>query len=210
MAGSKRMSADEKRQVILDIYHRTKQVFTEKEIVTLAAKAGVNANTILDVNNSLIDDGLVDKEKIGGSNYFWSFPAKKDRLVQLQHQQNLQAVELLQSQVRDATVALAEAQRGREDVDGVRVEQLQRLDALGRERGRLVTELAELQENDPQALADLEHELQLVTAAAHRWTDNIFNCKAYLIKKRGMDKKEVHRVLGITGTFDYPEDKIPK
>lgn len=39
------MSADEKRQVILDIYHRTKQVFTEKEIVTLAAKAGVNANT---------------------------------------------------------------------------------------------------------------------------------------------------------------------
>jgi hypothetical protein len=167
-------------------------------------------SSILDVNNSLIDDGLVDKEKIGGSNYFWSFPAKKDRLVQLQHQQNLQAVELLQSQVRDATVALAEAQRGREDVDGVRVEQLQRLDALGRERGRLVTELAELQENDPQALADLEHELQLVTAAAHRWTDNIFNCKAYLIKKRGMDKKEVHRVLGITGTFDYPEDKIPK
>jgi hypothetical protein len=159
-------------------------------------------SSILDVNNSLIDDGLVDKEKIGGSNYFWSFPAKKDRLVQLQHQQNLQAVELLQSQVRDATVALAEAQRGREDVDGVRVEQLQRLDALGRERGRLVTELAELQENDPQALADLEHELQLVTAAAHRWTDNIFNCKAYLIKKRGMDKKEVHRVLGITGTFD--------
>lgn len=42
---SKRMSKDEKRQVVLGIYHKTKSVFTEKEIHTLAAKAGVNANT---------------------------------------------------------------------------------------------------------------------------------------------------------------------
>ena len=39
------MSADEKRKVILDIYHKTKQVYTEKEIITLATKAGVNSNT---------------------------------------------------------------------------------------------------------------------------------------------------------------------
>lgn len=39
------MSADEKRKVILDIYHKSKAVYTEKEIITLAAKAGVNANT---------------------------------------------------------------------------------------------------------------------------------------------------------------------
>ena len=41
---TKRMSAAEKREAILDIYHKTKQVYTEKEIHTLAAKAGVNAN----------------------------------------------------------------------------------------------------------------------------------------------------------------------
>ena len=45
MAGSKRMSAEEKRQAILGIYHQTKQVYTEKEILALASKAGVNANT---------------------------------------------------------------------------------------------------------------------------------------------------------------------
>ena len=42
---TKRMSVDEKRKVILDIYHKTKAVYTEKEIVSLATKAGVNANT---------------------------------------------------------------------------------------------------------------------------------------------------------------------
>lgn len=40
-----RMSMDEKRRTILDIYHRTKEVYTEKEIIILASKAGVNQNT---------------------------------------------------------------------------------------------------------------------------------------------------------------------
>ena len=39
------MSAEEKRQTILSVYHTTKEVFTEKEILALAAKAGVNANS---------------------------------------------------------------------------------------------------------------------------------------------------------------------
>lgn len=43
--GAKRMSKDEKRKAVLDIYHTTKQVYTEKEILSLASKAGVNANT---------------------------------------------------------------------------------------------------------------------------------------------------------------------
>jgi hypothetical protein len=42
---TKRMSAEEKRQTILKIYHGSKEVYTEKEIVALASKAGVNGNT---------------------------------------------------------------------------------------------------------------------------------------------------------------------
>mmetsp|Transcript_106469 Transcript_106469/g.159256 ORF Transcript_106469/g.159256 Transcript_106469/m.159256 type:complete len:135 (+) Transcript_106469:128-532(+) len=63
MGGTKRMSMEEKRKVILEIYHKTEQVYTEKEIIALAAKAGVNSNSIPDVHQSLIDDGLVEKEK---------------------------------------------------------------------------------------------------------------------------------------------------
>jgi hypothetical protein len=39
------MSAEEKRKVVLDLYHGSKTVYTEKEILSAAAKAGVNANT---------------------------------------------------------------------------------------------------------------------------------------------------------------------
>lgn len=225
--------------------------------------------SVADINQSLIDDGLVDKEKLGGSNYFWSFPAKKDRVAQLQHEKVLGAIQQLKSSIDEAHAALQDAKRGREendvpaatavhetsneeeesnmdkeetkattgqesskdngggddgtkeapDADGAmpppppakklktvaalgRAAKLLRLDEIAKQRAAAVAELDALKENDPQALADLEKELQLVQQAANRWTDNIFNCKTYLTKKRGMDKKEALKILGITGTFD--------
>jgi len=199
------MSAEEKRQVVLGIYHKTKSVYTEKEILSLATKAGVNANTVADVNQGLVDDGLVDKEKIGGSNYFWSFPAKKDRIVQIKHEQTLQSITSLQTKISASSAKLADAKRGREDEDGERSRKLARLAELDKERKAAQSELEKLKENDPRAIADLEKELKFVTEAANRWTDNIFQCKSYLTKKRGLHSKEANRILQITDAFDYPE-----
>lgn len=200
------------------IYHKTQQVYTEKEIIALAAKAGVNANSIPEIHQSLVDDGLVEKEKIGGSNYCWSFKAKKDRMAQKSHQQTLDTIQELKPKVEEASAQLADAKRGREEEvelqqgntedDAVttrttnRAAKLQRLNELEQRKSKILAELESLKENDPAALADLEKELKLVTSAAHRWTDNIFECKSYLVKKRGMDKKEAMRILGITSAFD--------
>jgi hypothetical protein len=184
--------------------------------------------SVADVNISLIDDGLVEKEKIGGSNYFWSFPGKKDRLAQLEHQQTLEEIERLQGVLQETTSQLADAKRGREeDGEGGRAAKLKRLATMTKERTALEVEYAKLKENDPQVVADLEKELGLVTQAAHRWTDNIFQCQTYLVKKRGMEKKQVVRVLARPSTkmcneestiattlvslvsFSYPLDTVP-
>lgn len=151
---------------------RYAEVYTEKEILALISKAGVNAGE--EVNNALVDDGLVDKEKIGGSNFFWSFPGKKDRLLQIQYETLLEEIEASKIRLADAESKLADAKRGREDEDGERATKLARLAALEKEKQSLTTELESLKENDPQALADLEQEYKLVLAAANRWTDNIF------------------------------------
>lgn len=42
---TKRMSLEDKRNTLLGIYHETKQVYTEKEIVALGSKAGILTNT---------------------------------------------------------------------------------------------------------------------------------------------------------------------
>lgn len=157
---------------------------------------------VADVNQNLVDDGLVEKEKIGGANYFWSFPAKRDRKMQIDYEQTLASIELLKTKITEASAHLADAKRGREDEDGERAKKLARLATLTKERQAAEEELDSLKENDPQALADLEKELKLVKEAANRWTDNIFTCKAYLTKKRGLDNKEAYRILGITSAFD--------
>lgn len=184
------------------------RVYTEKEIVALSTKAGVNAGTCADVNQALVDDGLVDKAKIGGSNYFWSFPGKKDRQLQLKHEENLASIDKVGPVIAEAETKLADAKRGREDEDGERPKKLRRLAELTQQTRAATEELSKLKENDPQALADLDHELKLVYQAAERWTDNIFNCKSYLTKKRSMTSKEANRLLGISDGFDYPE--MPK
>jgi len=217
------MSAEEKRKVILGIYHKDQQVYTEKEILSLAAKAGISANSIPDIHQGVIDDALVEKAKIGGSNYFWSFRAKKDRMAQIQHGKTLELIEEIKPKVAEAEARLSDAKRGREEDDeedgdedkgcksapsgGGRAKKLARLTQLGKEKAALEKELEKLKENDPAALADLEKELRFVTQAAHRWTDNIFECKSYLVKKRGMQKKEACKFLQISSEFDYPEEK---
>ena len=163
------------------------------------------------MNQSLVDDGLVDKEKIGGTNYFWSFPGKRDRMLQLQHEETLVNIERLKEQITEANAKLADAKRGREEEEdgdnkeNSRASKLARLAELEQSNKKAQVELEKLQQNDPQMLADLEKELKLVTEAANRWTDNIFACKSYLTKKRGMSSKEACRILGITTDFDYPE-----
>eukprot|EP00986_Skeletonema_menzelii_P012509 scaffold6920_cov171-Skeletonema_menzelii.AAC.4 len=218
---TKRMSADEKRKVILGIYHASKDVYTEKEIVSLATKAGVNANSIVDINQALCDDNLVDTDKIGGSKYFWSFPAKADRMKQLEHEETVRKIEALKGEIKEAEVKLADAKRGREEEeegegssdaieegqDGepkpkTRAAKMARRSELVKSVTEKTAELEKLKENDPQAIADLEKELKLVTEAATRWTDNVFACQEYMVKKRGMVKKEVNKMIGITDAFD--------
>lgn len=42
-----------------------------------ALKSRTDSNRVRqDVNQALVDDGLVDMDKIGISNFFWSFPSK--------------------------------------------------------------------------------------------------------------------------------------
>ena len=71
--------------------------------------------SVADVNQSLVDDGLVDKEKISGSNYYWSFPAKKDRQQQIQHDATVQEIEKIKATLPGIETALMDAKRGREE-----------------------------------------------------------------------------------------------
>lgn len=73
---------EEKRQRLLKIFHETCDVFQLRDMEKLGAKQGVISQSVKDVIQSLVDDGLVCMEKIGSSNYYWSFPSDAHRSSQ--------------------------------------------------------------------------------------------------------------------------------
>lgn len=110
---------------------------------------------------------------------------------QLEYEETVKKIESLQGGITEAEVKLADAKRGREEEetttteggeDGeqkpiTRAAKMARRSELVKSVAAKTAELEKLKENDPQAIADLEKEVRLVTEAATRWTDNVFACQ---------------------------------
>lgn len=182
------------------------------------------------MNQSLIDDFLVFSDKIGSANFFWSFPSKayQDQCARRDGQQatlsGLQAsIEGSKSQLK-----LAKAARCGEN----RAKLMDELAALRRQEEQLDTQLVTLKVNDPEEIKRVEKLAMVNKAAADRWTDNIWQIKGYMTKRKGMSGKEVctalfaftrlltghcpfipfaqvDKLLGIDGDFDYVEYQLP-
>lgn len=54
---------------MLNIYHEKNVVLTAKEIMSKATAAGVVSGAVEGINQELVDDGLVDTDKIGPQNF---------------------------------------------------------------------------------------------------------------------------------------------
>ncbi len=119
MSGKKRkgLSADDKRSVILSIYHEKKDPLNLKEIENFASKLGVVQQTVKEHNQSLVDDGLVLSDKIGSSNFYWSFPSKEyqDRL---RNKESLvQSINSLNANIESGEMKFAKALESRNGTD---------------------------------------------------------------------------------------------
>ena len=77
MGPKKGKSLEEKRAALLKIYRDAKQPFNLKEIEKEGHKAGVVQQVIKEVNQGLVDDSLIQNDKIGSGVFFWSFPSKE-------------------------------------------------------------------------------------------------------------------------------------
>lgn len=202
MSKKRGLSVDDKRRVILKIYHDLKQPFNLKEIEHYGSKLGVVQQSIKEINQSLCDDSLVCSDKIGSANFFWSFPSKvmndktqeKAKLEALSNQlnQGIKDYSSLKKQLEETRVQSAE-----------REEKLDRLDRLGQEEKMLDAQLESLKMNDPEQIKVIQMQAVANFHSANRWTDNVWAVKKYLTKKRGMSGKEVDKTLGIDASFDY-------
>ena len=94
-----RTPAQDKRITVLKLFHESAEPWLLKDMEKAAAKKGVVFQAVKDVVQSLVDDSLVHMDKVGTSNWFWSFPGAADAAVRAR----LEAVE------REATRVDAES-----------------------------------------------------------------------------------------------------
>ena len=205
MSKRKGVSAEEKRTRMLDLLYERQDFFQLKELERLGPKEkGVVSQSVKEVIQGLVDDGLVDTDKIGTSIYFWAFPSKgaaarKRKLETLEAQlaQTRQKRSSLESQ-------LAEAGVDREEGED-RSQLLQGLADSQRRRAELDGEIAKYKDCDPETLEAMRRESATATEAANRWTDNVYNIKTWCKRKFAMEEAVIDKQFGVPENFDYLE-----
>uniref|UniRef100_A0A9J8AUS8 Meiotic nuclear division protein 1 homolog n=1 Tax=Cyprinus carpio carpio TaxID=630221 RepID=A0A9J8AUS8_CYPCA len=188
MSKKKGLSLEEKRSRMMEIFFETKDVFQLKDIEKIAPKSkGITPMSVKEVLQSLVDDNMVDTERVGTSNYYWAFPSKalharKCRLEELerQHEDGNQRKKALQQAVDKAKV-------GRE-VNEERENLLKELTALKQQRDQLKAELEKYKECDPEVVEEIH---------------NVFAIKSWAKKKFGFENSSLDKAFGIPEDFDY-------
>ncbi|XP_078005178.1 meiotic nuclear division protein 1 homolog isoform X9 [Phascolarctos cinereus] len=201
----KGLSAEEKRTRMMEIFFETKDVFQLKDMEKIAPREkGITAMSVKEVLQSLVDDGMVDSERIGTSNYFWAFPSKalharkrKLETLSTQFSEGNQKKENLQQSIKKAKI-------GRQDTEE-RASLSKELASLQQKKEELKAELEKYKECDPEVIEEIRQANKVAKDAANRWTDNIFAIRSWAKRKFGFEESKIDKNFGIPEDFDYTD-----
>ncbi|XP_059149140.1 meiotic nuclear division protein 1 homolog isoform X2 [Physella acuta] len=204
MSKKKGLSADEKRSRMTEFFYE-KDFFQLKDLEKLCPKEkGITAMSVKDVVQSLVDDGIVDSDKIGTSIYFWAFPSKasQNRKRKLDELEN--KLKELEAKKQQLVATVEKSKEGKEDTDE-REEVLEELSKRQQEKKQILEELEKYKECDPEVLEQMKLETEQAREAANRWTDNIFSTKSWIKNKFSFEESVINQQFGIPSDFDYVE-----
>ncbi|BFZ05473.1 hypothetical protein BsWGS_08512 [Bradybaena similaris] len=188
-----------------EFFYEKKDFFQLKDLEKLCAKEkGITSMSVKEVVQSLVDDGIVDSEKIGTSIYFWAFPSKatqnrKRKIDDLEAQ-----MKELVSKKMQLMEALKQAKVGKENSEE-RQEVIEELNKRRSEKESILKELEKYKESDPEVLKKIDEEAKEAKEAANRWTDNIYSTKAWIKTKFSFEESVIDKQFGIPADFDYVE-----
>ncbi|KAL8160825.1 hypothetical protein V2J09_012314 [Rumex salicifolius] len=207
MSKKRGLSLEEKREKMLQIFYDSQDFYLLKELEKLGPKKGVISQSVKDVIQSLVDDDLVLKDKVGISIYFWSLPSTAGNQLRSVRQK-------LDSESQNCKKRFSELQRqcnalkkGREDSDE-REEAVSKLKSLEKKYNELKDEIKQYADNDPAAFEAMKKSINVAYSAANRWTDNIFTLRQWCSNNFPQAKEQLESLYteaGITDDFDYLE-----
>ncbi|CAI0543700.1 unnamed protein product [Linum tenue] len=207
MSKKRGLSLEEKREKMLQIFYESQDFFLLKELEKLGPKKGVITQSVKDVIQSLVDDDLVLKDKIGTSVYFWSLPSSAGNQLKNVYDKLKSDLESSNKRYKELVEQSAALKKGREESDERDVA-LTELKGLQAKHNELKEELAKHADNDPAAFEAMKEAIDVAHAAANRWTDNIFTLRQWCSKNFPQATEQLDNLfkeVGVTDEFDYLE-----
>eukprot|EP01101_Sappina_pedata_P003399 TRINITY_DN13656_c0_g1_i1.p1 TRINITY_DN13656_c0_g1~~TRINITY_DN13656_c0_g1_i1.p1 ORF type:complete len:217 (+),score=73.89 TRINITY_DN13656_c0_g1_i1:36-653(+) len=200
------VTRDEKRTRMMEIFHESKDVFTLKNLESIAPKQkGIIQQSVKEILQSLVDDNMVVSDKVGINTVFWSFPSHDSKIKKNQVEKLEKEVEAIKRKYSDMKAECESGQIGREDTEERR-SKIARISDLESENSALKRKLSEQSANDPEILEKLVEETKIAIEAANRWSDNVTNLRTYCSRKFNLDGCEFDKNFRIPGDFyDYIE-----
>ncbi|KAI0266778.1 meiotic nuclear division protein 1 [Gloeopeniophorella convolvens] len=196
------LSAEEKRVKLLEIFHDTKDFFQLKELEKLGPKMkGIVSQSVKEVLQSLVDDDLVQTDKVGASNFFWSFPSQRGAITQNRLDAARETLAASEKQLADLQASLAAERAARPESDK-RAAALARLANATRELGALQAEFAAYGACDPVKVEEKRRAVTLAREAALRHTDNYVILMSHFTRQHGVDAQDVRAYLGVCADYE--------
>ncbi|KAJ7096322.1 meiotic nuclear division protein 1 [Mycena epipterygia] len=196
------LSAEEKRVKLLEIFHESKDFYQLKELEKLGPKLkGIVSQSVKEVLQSLVDDGLVQADKIGSSNFFWSFPSQRGAIMQGRLKQLKDARTGQQTQQAEFHAQIEVEKAARVD-SAKRTELLGTLAQLKKTHVALLNELGAYGACDPAKVQETRRGVTLAKEAAIRWTDNYSMLLSHFTRQHGVDAGEIRRHLGVEEEYE--------
>eukprot|EP00761_Pharyngomonas_kirbyi_P003153 gb/GECH01003157.1/.p1 GENE.gb/GECH01003157.1/~~gb/GECH01003157.1/.p1 ORF type:complete len:206 (+),score=55.33 gb/GECH01003157.1/:1-618(+) len=203
MSRRKALSFDQKRSRMLDLLFEKMEPFSLKELEKIAPKEkGIRFPDVKEVLQSLVDDSLVETDKVGSSVFYWAFQSKAGQTRQNRLDKLKAELEELEERQGSLNEQIKDASVGKESGED-RTEKLQKYSELRKEIAKLDEELQKYKDFDPEVMDQIDDITKTSLEAANRWTDNIFNIQSYCTQKLGILESDFNKNFGIPEDFDY-------
>lgn len=194
------MSQEQKRNAMLEWFYQKKEFFVLKDIEKIVPKeTGMPGQTVQDILKSLVNDNLVDTEKIGTSTFYWAFPSKAKHIKKQELDRLKIRLEEENKRLKSLREKIIAAKVGREDTEK-RQKLLQSLQVMRADEERLTLEIQKYKDSDPEALEKMKNEIKAAEEAKERWNDNITQIRSWCVNKFGVDENALNK------QFEIPAD----
>ncbi|KAJ8696918.1 Meiotic nuclear division protein 1, variant 2 [Pleurotus ostreatus] len=162
---------------------------------------GIVSQSVKEVLQSLVDDGLVQGDKIGSSNFFWSFPSQRGAMVQARLSTVKETRDTYQKQIEELRISVEEEKGQRLELDS-RKEALRVLASLKAELAQLEGEINAYGACDPIKIEEKKRGVVLAKEAAIRWTDNYSVLLSHFRRQTGVEAQEIKQFLGVEDEYE--------